>query len=118
MKENSKQSSIEQRIAGRKIGQSIVEMIKSDNASVSKATLEGIARALRGWADEVDPKPDLLTMTEAEAIRFENTPIDYGAHAGEYRGQLPEGYFNWLIASAEELVRYSRSDRWRDRKDG
>lgn len=107
--ENSK--SIQQRIAGRKIGQELIDSIKHDYQQ-QHTLLSGVARAFRLFCDEVDPIPQVeptLVMSDSEAKAFEEEKIQYGIHHGTSFGELPNDYMDFLIANAERLVRYSKS---------
>lgn len=58
-------------------------------------------------------------MDDAEAARFERTPVPFGKYAGEMVGDVPVAYWTYVTESAfnRDLIRYMRSNAYQRRQE-
>ncbi len=107
------EQSVKQKLNGRSIAKDLIEALLADYSDEDIKI--GIAREFRAFADSIDPRPSPETMTDAEAKEFEASKLGFGAYRGSTFGELSQSYLSFLIAGSEQIVRYSRSDIYRDR---
>lgn len=62
-------------------------------------------------------KDPLDPMSEEEAIKFEKTPISFGAHQGKEIGVIPTHYLIWLTENSFDILckRYVKSKLFQER---
>lgn len=102
---------ITERRDGRELaGIAIEESIAAFDAS--PAFEEGFWREMRRLADEHCPQqtvPERVTMSEADALKFEQKTIGFGQHGDKTYGECPVSYLVWLVTQGEQLAAYMRS---------
>jgi hypothetical protein len=101
----------QQRIAGRRWAEEVTETAQAEGSDF----LEGYRRQLKRVFAEDLVAPD--RMSEAEAIAFEAEQITFGKYLGLTWGRIPASYIGWLADQGRRLLRYVRSDRYRQRED-
>lgn len=101
----------QKRIEGRQWAEETIAVAQE----ASPEFLEGYRRQLKRVFAEDLVAAD--SMSEAEAIAFEAEQITFGKYLGLTWGRIPASYIGWLADQGRRLLRYVRSDRYRQRED-
>lgn len=105
---------IEQRIEGRKTAE---ELFEEYCHGEDPAWIEGFARACYAFAEKRLPRQPSEVMTTTEAKVFETEKLQFGKHSGEFIGDIPMSYLNWLADNNRPMIKYVDSQRGIERAE-